>query len=117
MKIDFSQPIEILGVPVVFDTPTEEELKANPDKKSIPATLSLVVRRALSTPHPEDRLGLDEQVKRGSLALRVASGGVHDITPEDLSLMRRCLRIYSSHELIAVVHGMLDPKDEAKQKK
>jgi hypothetical protein len=72
MKIDFSQKI------------------AGPDGKELDIHLGQVALNALNAPEREP-LSLDQAIKRGSLALTVADGGEHEITPEDASLIRSLL--------------------------
>lgn len=72
MKIDFSQKI------------------AGPDGKKLDFHLGQVALAALNSPE-KDPLGLDVAVKRGNLAIMVADGGEHEITPEDAALIRQLL--------------------------
>ncbi len=45
---------------------------------------------ALNSPEKEP-LPLDQAIKRGTLALMVANGGEHEVTPEDAVLIRSLL--------------------------
>lgn len=72
MKIDFSQKI------------------TGPDGTELEFHLGAVALAALNSPEKEP-LSLDEAVRRGTLALLVANGGEHEVTPEDAVLIRSLL--------------------------
>ena len=74
MKIDFSQ--SIIG----------------PDGEDLGFHLGKVALSALNAPPAKDVvLALDMATRRGNLALLVAGGGEHDISPEDSALIRSLL--------------------------
>jgi len=72
MKIDFSQ--KIMG----------------PDGNDAGIHLGQVAVNALNAPGT-DPLPLDQSLRRGTLALKVAKGGEHDVLPEDAGLIRELL--------------------------
>lgn len=60
-----------------------------------PLTLGTVSVQALNSLHPDQqgRLALEDHVRRGNLALLLAAGGKHDVSVDDLSLIRQQLPI------------------------
>lgn len=98
MKIDFSQPVAILGEPIVLE-------------KDAPATLGSTMRFALNQLRQEEQsMALEDMVRRGRLALRLAEQGEQEVTPEELVMMRNSLRIFTRPELVVILYDMLDPK-------
>jgi len=72
MKIDFSQ--KIMGA----------------DGNDAGINLGQVAVNALNAPS-DTPLSLDQSIRRGNLALKVAKGGTHEILPEDAGMLRELL--------------------------
>ncbi|MCV0395482.1 MAG: hypothetical protein K5872_22300 [Rhizobiaceae bacterium] len=89
MKIDFSQPIVL---------PLGEESGL---------TLGKVALAALNAPSREP-LSIVEAMKRGNLAIRVAEGGDHEITPEEATLIRGQLPHAWAPVVVAIAAKMLE---------
>jgi len=89
MKIDFSQKI------------------TGPDGKELEFHLGAVALNALNAPGKEP-LSLDQAMKRGNLALTVADGGEHEITPEDAALIRSLLPTVWAPVVVARAAKMLE---------
>lgn len=88
MKIDFSQKIK------------------GPDGKETDVDLAQVALAALN--NTKEALSLDQSMKRGNLALKVAGGGEHEVTPEDVTLIRSLLSAVWSPITVARAAAMLD---------
>jgi hypothetical protein len=102
MKIDFSQPVMIGGIP----------LQIEKDKDS---RLGDVCRRAINTVADSSRISLEDMVRRGKLAMKVAECEALDLPAEDVVLIQKSLPAAFPHpELVAIVYDMLDPKDAPK---
>lgn len=89
MKINFSQKI------------------TGPDGTELEFHLGAVALSALNAAGKEP-LSLDQAMKRGNLALMVADGGEHEITPEDATLIRSLLPAVWAPVVVARAARMLD---------
>ncbi|MEX0408152.1 hypothetical protein ABGN05_21050 [Aquibium sp. LZ166] len=89
MKINFSQTVM---------APNGEELDVNLGQISV---------MALNAPEKEP-LGLDESIRRGSLALKVKDGGEIEIKPEDAAMIRKNLPKAWAPFIVAQAAQMLD---------
>lgn len=97
MKIDFSTPISVRGVPVTF---------AGGEKQG---TLGEACNHALNTVPESVRLSLTDMVHRGDLAKELIAGGEQEITPEDAALIRNLLPTsFTLPELVSVLYYLLD---------
>lgn len=88
MKIDFSQ--KIIG----------------PDGAELDIHLGQVALQALNS--TKEALSLDQAVRRGTLALLVANGGEHDVSPEDVTLIRSLLAAVWTPVIVTRAATMLD---------
>ena len=89
MKIDFSQKI------------------VGPDGKELDMHLGQVALAALNAPEKEP-MSLDAAIRRGNLALKVAEGGAHEISPEDATLIRSLLPKVWAPVVVARAAKMLE---------
>ena len=92
MKIDFSQK---------FTIPGGKELDLHLGQITLQALNSLPQQQAGPLP-------LNEAVKRGNLAIQVAEGGEHDITPEDAAMIRKNLPNVRSPVVVALAAKALE---------
>lgn len=96
MKIDFSQKITIGAMPVVLEQGKD-------------ATLGDLCREALNAQPADRRLPIEELLDRGKLAQKLRDGAELDISPEEATLIRRCLPDRFQHaELVVTIHQALD---------
>ncbi len=99
MKVDFSQPISIRGINVHFTEGKD-------------ATLGEACRIALNA-QSDSKRSIEQMVKIGRLALSIAEADVVDISPEDITEIRKRLPdAFPSPELVVTIYDMLDPKAE-----
>lgn len=73
--------------------------------------LASVSFQALNATPPDARasLSLDEAWKRGKLAMKIMDGGEHDLSVDDLALIRRQLPLVWTPIIVAQAADMLDP--------
>lgn len=118
MKIDFRQALQNLD-----GTPLEITTAACPvcqrPRESRPATLRGLCSDALVQAYQDPRTGAgievpgDEAAKRYALAVRIVNEDVLDLTPEELTLIRKLLpKRYAAPLFSAQARAMLDPKEE-----
>ncbi len=88
MKIDFSQKI------------------TGPDGGELGPHLGQIALGALNS--TKEPLSLEQSMKRGNLAIKVAEGGEHEVTPEDVALIRSLLATVWNPVVVARAAAMLD---------
>ena len=105
MKIDFSKIVLIRGEPVSIERDKED--------KPVQATLGSAIRIALNAVKPDAHVELEAMIRRGRLSLRIAEGGILDVTAQEVTQMQSALSAFIIPELIVVLHDMLEQKDAA----
>jgi len=102
-QIDFSAPI--LGAE---DKPIHDCTEPNCTGPVL--KLGDVASRALSATFEDERaLAGDEKFKRGDLALKVGKGGMHDLTVEDIALIKKVIAKGYGPLIVIRAWTMLDP--------
>lgn len=106
MKLDFSTLLMTLDgkMPLLDRQPKEGE----PVPK--PLTLGMVSVTALLSDYPDERIDVNEKLRRFKLALKLSDGGGVDVGVEDVALLKTLIAKMFSPLAVGRACEILDPE-------
>jgi hypothetical protein len=78
----------------------------NPDGTE--STLGFLAAVALSSHFQEEKIGVEEKLKRGALSHQLIKGGTQDLKPEDIVLIKKCIGMITTPDIIFTAFTLLD---------